>query len=274
MRSPKARRGAAALAVVASASLLLAACGGSSGGSSSAGGSAPGLNKANCAPIKSIMTQYGDLTGKNVHVYTSIVAPEDQRPEGLVQALRGLHRRHGPVRGLERLRGAAAGPRQGRQRAGHRRRPAARPAHTLVNDTGKVVEPPRRGRGQRRQVLGQGLEELRHGRRQVLRRPAGREREVARVVLAEDVQGQGLHRPDHLGRPDRAVATRSRPPASKPWCAGIGSGDGDRLAGHRLARGGRAAPRTARTSTTSGSPTRSSSTTRRSPTRWTRSARS
>jgi alpha-glucoside transport system substrate-binding protein len=78
MRSPKARRGAAAVAVLASASLLLAACGGSSGGSSSAGGKAPGLNKSECAPIKSIMTQYGDLTGKNVHVYTSIVAPEDQ----------------------------------------------------------------------------------------------------------------------------------------------------------------------------------------------------
>ena len=79
MRSTKARRGAAAFAVVLSASIVLAACGGSSGGSSggSAGGKAPGLNKAECAPIKSILTEYGDLSGKHVKVYTSVVAPED-----------------------------------------------------------------------------------------------------------------------------------------------------------------------------------------------------
>jgi alpha-glucoside transport system substrate-binding protein len=80
MRSTKARRGAAAFAVVMSASLVLAACGGSSSGDSgskSAGGKAPGLNKAECAPIKSVMTQYGDLSGKHVKVYTSVVAPED-----------------------------------------------------------------------------------------------------------------------------------------------------------------------------------------------------
>jgi alpha-glucoside transport system substrate-binding protein len=80
MRSTKARRGAAAFAVAMSASLVLAACGGSSGGgggSTSAGGKAPGLNKAECAPIKSVMSEYGDLSGKHVKVYTSVVAPED-----------------------------------------------------------------------------------------------------------------------------------------------------------------------------------------------------
>ena len=80
MRSTKARRGAAAFAVVLSTSIVLAACGGSSGGSGSsgsAGGKAPGLNKAECAPIKSILTEYGDLSGKHVKVYTSVVAPED-----------------------------------------------------------------------------------------------------------------------------------------------------------------------------------------------------
>ena len=80
MGSTNARRGAAAFAVVLGTSLVLAACGGSSGGGggSSASGKAPGLNKAECAPIKSIMTEYGDLSGKTVSVYTSIVAPEDQ----------------------------------------------------------------------------------------------------------------------------------------------------------------------------------------------------
>jgi len=75
MRRINTRRSFAALAVVASAGLVLAGCGG--GGSSDSGdkvsGKSPGEGKAECAQL----TQYGDLTGKKVHVYTSIVAPED-----------------------------------------------------------------------------------------------------------------------------------------------------------------------------------------------------
>jgi alpha-glucoside transport system substrate-binding protein len=76
MRSTKARRGASAFAVVLGASLALAACGGSSGGSdgASAGGTSPGKGKPECASL----TQFGDLSGKNISVYSSIVAPEDQ----------------------------------------------------------------------------------------------------------------------------------------------------------------------------------------------------
>ena len=54
--------------------LSLAACGGSSSSSSAsggAGGSASG--DAACAPYKA----FGDLTGKQVSIYTGIVAPED-----------------------------------------------------------------------------------------------------------------------------------------------------------------------------------------------------
>ena len=77
MGSTKARRGAAAFAVVLSTSLVLAACGGDgddAGGTDSAGGKAPGEGKAECAG----MTEWGDLTGKTVTVYTSVVAPEDK----------------------------------------------------------------------------------------------------------------------------------------------------------------------------------------------------
>ena len=76
MGSTKARRGVAAFAVVLSASLVLAACGGDDeggGGTSSAGGTSPGKGKAECAGL----TSFGDLTGKEVSIYTSIVAPED-----------------------------------------------------------------------------------------------------------------------------------------------------------------------------------------------------
>ena len=60
-----------ALSGVIGASLALAACGGGSTGTS-AGGSTGG-KKADCAAY----SQYGDLKGKTISVYTGIVTPED-----------------------------------------------------------------------------------------------------------------------------------------------------------------------------------------------------
>ncbi len=75
MRSPKARRGLASVAILLSAGMTLAACGGDDGGgTNTAGGTSPGEGKAECADL----TQFGDLSGTEVNVYTSIVAPEDQ----------------------------------------------------------------------------------------------------------------------------------------------------------------------------------------------------
>lgn len=61
--------------------MTLAACGGGGDGGDTpapsrtdTGTSEPGEPSAECAAYE----QYGDLTGKEVHVYTSIVAPEDQ----------------------------------------------------------------------------------------------------------------------------------------------------------------------------------------------------
>ncbi|HEY0890886.1 MAG TPA: ABC transporter substrate-binding protein [Nocardioides sp.] len=75
MRSRNLRRGSAIAASLAAASLVLAACGGGDddeGGT--AGGTSPGEGKAECEQL----TQFGDLTGRSVHVYTTIVAPEDK----------------------------------------------------------------------------------------------------------------------------------------------------------------------------------------------------
>ena len=75
MRSRKTRRGMAVAATLVSAGLVLAACGGSDDeGSGEASGNSPGEGKAECEQL----TQFGDLTGKEVSVYTSIVAPEDK----------------------------------------------------------------------------------------------------------------------------------------------------------------------------------------------------
>ncbi|CAI9416771.1 hypothetical protein HIDPHFAB_02856 [Nocardioides sp. T2.26MG-1] len=76
MRSRKTRRGMAVTAALVSAGLVLAGCGGSDDdkGSGEASGKSPGEGKAECAQL----TQFGDLSGKDVTVYTSIVAPEDK----------------------------------------------------------------------------------------------------------------------------------------------------------------------------------------------------
>jgi len=74
MRSTTSRRVAAtAAALVMGAGL--AACGGDDGGTTNtAGGTSPGEGNAECEGL----TEFGDLTGTSVSVYTSIVAPEDQ----------------------------------------------------------------------------------------------------------------------------------------------------------------------------------------------------
>ncbi len=74
MSGPTLRRGTTALlSATLGASLVLAGCGGSNvaGGG---GGSGP----AGTAPECAAYTQYGDLSGKRITLYTSIVAPEDQ----------------------------------------------------------------------------------------------------------------------------------------------------------------------------------------------------
>jgi alpha-glucoside transport system substrate-binding protein len=73
MRSHRAWRGSAALACVLGLALTLAACGGG-GSDDTAGGTSPGEGKTECQGL----TSFGDLTGKTVKVYTSIVAPEDK----------------------------------------------------------------------------------------------------------------------------------------------------------------------------------------------------
>jgi alpha-glucoside transport system substrate-binding protein len=73
MRSTTARRRLASLATLLTVGLVLAACGDDSD-NSSAGGKSPGEGKSECQGL----TSFGDLTGKKVSVYTSIVAPEDK----------------------------------------------------------------------------------------------------------------------------------------------------------------------------------------------------
>lgn len=83
MSSSRMRRGTAAAAVVAAAALGLAGCGSSSddtGGGGESSGTWPGASNAACSGL-SQLEQYGDLTGQQVEVYTSITAPEGDAQE-------------------------------------------------------------------------------------------------------------------------------------------------------------------------------------------------
>ena len=73
------RRGLAAAAAVLMAGAALAGCADDSndGGSNSAGGDAPGAGQEGCEQLE----EFGDLTGRDVSVYTSILPPEQETQE-------------------------------------------------------------------------------------------------------------------------------------------------------------------------------------------------
>lgn len=79
MRSRNTRRGMAVAAALVSTGLVLAGCGGGDDdeGGSEASGTWPGEDMAECADLEQL-ADFGDLEGKDVSIYTSIVAPEDQ----------------------------------------------------------------------------------------------------------------------------------------------------------------------------------------------------
>ncbi|MBB3042058.1 extracellular solute-binding protein [Nocardioides sp. LMS-CY] len=81
MRSRNMRRGLAAAAALASAGLVLASCASDDdGGSSEASGTWPGDGKSECSGLEQL-ADFGDLSGKSVSVYTSILPPEQEAQE-------------------------------------------------------------------------------------------------------------------------------------------------------------------------------------------------
>ncbi len=77
MRTRNTRRVAALAAAVLGAGLALASCADDDKGGGAASGTWPGADKSECKDLEQL-ADFGDLSGKEVGVYTSIVAPEDQ----------------------------------------------------------------------------------------------------------------------------------------------------------------------------------------------------
>ncbi len=180
---------------------------GAAAATSQAGAEVPQPRPTECAAY----AQYGDLSGTQVsHLHLDRL-PRGPAAHRLVPGVRGMHRRPDRLRGLQGVRGAAAGEGPGRIAAGHRLRPAARPAqHAGHPEPRRGEARPAGRRGERRPVLLRDLQVRGQRRRHPLRRPARLEREVLRLVLAAGLRGEGLRRPADLGRDGRAVGPDRR----------------------------------------------------------------
>ena len=225
MRTRNTRRVAALAAAVLGAGLALASCADDDSGGGAASGTWPGADKTECADLEQL-ADFGDLSGEEVGVYTSIVAPEDTAQKDSYKLFDDVHGRQGQLRRLQGVRGPAAGPCAGRQPAGHRLRPAARSAARPWSRTGKVVEAPLAGR-----PTTSTSSSARTGR------PTARvDDKFYAAPLGANVKSfvwysptmfaeNGCDGPRRPGRPAWPSPTRSPRTGMKPWCAGIESGE-------------------------------------------------
>ncbi len=227
MGSTKARRGLAAVAVVMSASLVLAACGGDDdggGGSTSAGGKAPGDAKAECAPIKSIMDEFGDLSGKSVKIYTSIIAPEDEAHKASYALFEDCTGASIEYEGSQEFEAQLVV----RVRSGNAPDIAYVPQpgllNTLVTDTGEVVEAPESTGKNVDEFWGEDWKAYGSVDDKFYAAPLGANVKSFVWYSPSKFEEWGVTVPttwdEMLANSDKIAAA-----GVKPWCAGIGSGD-------------------------------------------------
>jgi alpha-glucoside transport system substrate-binding protein len=219
MRSPKTRRRLATMAIVLSAGLTLAACGGG-GDSSSAGGTSPGQGKAECKGL----TQYGDLTGKKVNVYTSIVAPEDKAHKDSYKLFTQCTGAEVVYEGSKEFEAQLVV----RVKSGNPPDIAYVPQpgllKTLVQDTGKVVEAPKGVSDNVDEFFGQDWKNYGTVDGKFYAAPLGANVKSFVWYSPQMFEKNGWQVPqtwdDMMALSDKIAGT-----GVQPWCAGIGSGE-------------------------------------------------
>jgi alpha-glucoside transport system substrate-binding protein len=223
MGSTKARRGLAAFACVLSASLVLAACGGDDegeGGTNKAEGKAPGEGKPECEGL----TEFGDLTGTTVRVYTSIVAPEDKSHKDSYQLFTECTGAKVEYEGSKEFEAQLVV----RVRSGNPPDIAYVPQpgllNTLVTDTGKVVEAPESVAANVDEFFGEDWKNYGTVDGTFYAAPLGANVKSFVWYSPPMFEENGWTIPTTW---DEMVALSDDIAASgiKPWCAGIGSGD-------------------------------------------------
>jgi alpha-glucoside transport system substrate-binding protein len=223
MRTLRTRRGASAVAAAVGLSLVLAACGGddsSGGGAKSAGGEAPGAGKAECADLE----QFGDLSGRTVNVYTSIVAPEDASHKESYKLFTECTGAKVQYEGSKEFEAQLVV----RVRSGNPPDIAYVPQpgllQTLVKDTGKVVEAPDSAAKNVDEFWGEDWKQYGTVDGKFYAAPLGANVKSFVWYSPKAFSDAGYEIPqtwdDMMALSDEIAKT-----GTKPWCAGIGSGD-------------------------------------------------
>jgi alpha-glucoside transport system substrate-binding protein len=219
MRRLNSRRTVSALAVVAVAGLVLAGCG-SGDDDEKASGKSPGEGKAECAQL----TKYGDLSGKKVHVYTSIVAPEDKPHKDSYELFTSCTGAKVEYEGSKEFEAQLVV----RAKSGNAPDIAYVPQPgllaTLVKDTGKVVEAPDDVASNVDKWFGEDWKKYGTVDGKFYAAPLGANVKSFVWYSPKTFADNGWTVPetwdDMIKISDEAVTK-----GIKPWCAGIGSGD-------------------------------------------------
>ena len=223
MGSTKARRGLATFALVLTGSLVLAACGGDDdggGGANKAEGKAPGEGKAECEGL----TEFGDLTGTTVKLYTSIVAPEDQSHKDSYKLFTECTGAEVQYEGSKEFEAQLVV----RVRSGNPPDVAYVPQpgllNTLVTDTGKVVEAPDTVAANVDEFFGEDWKNYGSVDGKFYAAPLGANVKSFVWYSPKMFQEKGWTVPttwdEMVALSDTIAGT-----GMKPWCAGIGSGE-------------------------------------------------
>ncbi|HEX6937684.1 MAG TPA: ABC transporter substrate-binding protein [Actinomycetes bacterium] len=223
MGSTKARRGLATFALVLTGSLVLAACGGDDDGGDGANkaeGKAPGQGKAECEGL----TEFGDLTGTTVKLYTSIVAPEDQSHKDSYKLFTECTGAEVQYEGSKEFEAQLVV----RVRSGNPPDVAYVPQpgllNTLVTDTGKVVEAPDTVAANVDEFFGEDWKNYGSVDGKFYAAPLGANVKSFVWYSPKMFQEKGWTVPttwdEMLALSDTIAGT-----GMKPWCAGIGSGE-------------------------------------------------
>ena len=221
MRPIITNRRLATAAAISAAGLVLTACGSSGGGGSeAAGGTSPGEGKAECAQL----TSFGDLSGREVSVYTSILAPEDQAHKDSYKVFEQCTGATVKYEGSSEFEAQLVV----RVRSGNAPDIAYIPQpgllSTLVKDTGKVVEAPKAAADNVDEFFGEDWKAYGTVDGKFYAAPLGANVKSFVWYSPKTFKKNGWEIPqtwdDMTALSDKIAGT-----GIKPWCAGIESGD-------------------------------------------------
>ncbi len=164
---------------------------------SPADAAAPPADSGWCDTVKE---KFPGIEGTTVGVYTTIVAPEDKPYVDAFKQFTDCTGANVQYEGSKEFEAQIVVRVQSGNPPDIGIFPQPGLLSQIVNDTGAVKPLSVETRGIRQAVLPRGLDELRPGQRHPVRHPEQRRLQVAGLVLAEDLHGEGLTRCRRPGR--------------------------------------------------------------------------